>query len=120
VIRLVIADDHPAARLSYASCLGALNDFDVIGAAANGREAVALCHADGPDVVVMDVRMPVMDGIEATRLIKAERPATKIVLISAYEDPDLIHAGLTAGADLFVVKGLSGAELAARVREVGA
>lgn len=118
MIRVVIADDHPAVRLSYAAYLGELEEFDVVGAAKNGRDAVELCRVDEPDVVVMDVRMPVMDGIEATRLIKHELPGTKIILVSAYEQPELIEAGRRAGADLFVVKGVSGAQLATHVKGV--
>jgi NarL family two-component system response regulator LiaR len=120
VIRLVIVDDHPAVRLSYTAYLREVADFDVVGEAKNGREAVDLCRSDGPDVVLMDVQMPVMDGIEATRLIKAERPETKVILISAYEQPELIDAGLRAGADRFVIKGFSGAELATYVKGVAA
>lgn len=118
MIRVVIADDHPAVRLSFAAYLGELEEFDVVGAAKNGRDAVALCRTDEPDVVVMDVRMPVMDGIEATRLIKHERPATKVILVSAYEQPELIEAGRRAGADLFIVKSVSGAQLATHVKGV--
>jgi DNA-binding NarL/FixJ family response regulator len=118
VIRLVVVDDHAAAWLSYSACLGEADGVEVVGAAANGREAVELCRTNGPDVCLMDVRMPVMDGIEATRQIKADRPATRVVLVSAYEEPELVEAGLQAGADLFVVKGVSGAELVSHVKEV--
>lgn len=120
MIRLAIVDDHPAVRLSYAAYLGEDAELEVVGEARNGREAVDLCVADAPDVVLMDVQMPVMDGIEATRLIKAERPETKVILISAYEQPELIEAGRLAGADRFVVKGFSGAQLATHVKGVAA
>jgi DNA-binding NarL/FixJ family response regulator len=120
VIRLVIADDHPAVRLSYAAYLGELAEFDVVGTVTNGSEAVAACRTNEPDVVVMDVRMPVMDGIEATRLIKKNQPGTKVILVSAYEQEELIEAGRRAGADLFIVKGMSGAQLATHVKGVAA
>ena len=120
MIRVAIADDHPAVRLSYAAYLSEVEELDVVGTVQNGREAVDLCRADAPDVVVMDVRMPVMDGIEATRLIKQDRPDTKVILVSAYEQQELIEAGRRAGADLFIVKGMSGAELATHVKGVAA
>jgi two-component system, NarL family, response regulator LiaR len=118
MIRLAVIDDHPAVRLSYSDFLDAHDSIEVVGEGENGREAVELCRTDFPDVIVMDIRMPVMDGIEATRLIKSVSPTTRVILVSAYEQPELIDSAHRAGADLFVLKGVSGAELAGHVHEV--
>lgn len=115
MIRLAVVDDHPAVRAGYADLLADRAGIEVVGEAGNGLEAVELCRELEPDVVVMDVRMPVLDGIQATRMIKRLLPCTRIVLVSAYEQPELVEAGRLAGADLFVLKGGSGAELADRV-----
>lgn len=120
MIRLAVVDDHAAVRFSFSDFLGAHESIEVVAEAANGRDAVELCRTNGPDVVLMDVRMPVMDGIEATRLIKSISPATRVILVSAYDQKELVESALRAGADLFVLKGVSGAELAGHVHEVAA
>lgn len=117
VARVVIAEDHVAVRASLVAFFEAQDDFSVVGEAANGWEAVKLARQEAPDFVLMDIRMPVMDGIEATRMIKSLRPETRVLLLSAYEQDELIDAGVAAGADGFLLKGLSGRELVASVRE---
>jgi DNA-binding NarL/FixJ family response regulator len=119
MIRTLVVDDHRGVRLGFAAYLEA-DGFDVIGLGENGHEAVALCREHRPDVVLMDVRMPELDGIEATRQITSEWPATRVVLVSAYEAPGLVEAGHEAGAAAFVHKGISGANLAALLRTVAA
>jgi DNA-binding NarL/FixJ family response regulator len=118
--RVLVADDHFAVRVTYAEYLDACDGLNVVGSVDNGLDAVEFCRADAPDVVLMDVRMPVMDGIEATRLIKRYAPATTVVLVSAYEEDDLVESGRRAGADAFLLKGVSGAELAGQIRELAA
>ena len=118
MIRLIVVDDHDAVRASLGGFFGAHDDIDVVGEAANGHEAVELARAARPDVVLMDVRMPVMDGIEATRRIKDEQLAPHVFLVSAYEDEKLIEAGFQAGADDFALKGTLGSSLVERVRKV--
>jgi DNA-binding NarL/FixJ family response regulator len=118
VIRVVVADDHPAVRMSFEAFLDAQDGIEVVGSGVNGEEAVALAESREPDVVVMDVRMPVVDGIEATRQIKRLLPATRVILISAYEEPELRVSGRQAGADGFLFKGILGASLADCVRTV--
>jgi DNA-binding NarL/FixJ family response regulator len=115
--RVLVAEDHPAVRASLVAYLDAHADIAVVGEAENGWEAVKLARQEVPDFVLMDIRMPVMDGIEGTRMIKGLRPETRVVLLSAYEQDELIEAGLQAGAEGFLLKGASGAELVAAVRE---
>ena len=118
--RVLVADDHVAVRVTYAEYLGACDGLRVVGSVDNGLDAVEFCRADAPDVVLMDVRMPVMDGIEATRLIKRDAPGTTVVLVSAYEEEELVESGRKAGADAFLLKGVSGAELAGQIKELAA
>jgi DNA-binding NarL/FixJ family response regulator len=118
VTTVLVVDDHYAVRVTYAEYLDVCDGLEVVGAVDNGLDAVDFCRASAPDVVLMDVRMPVMDGIEAARLIKQEAPSTAVVLVSAYEEAELLDAGRRAGADAFLLKGVSGAELATRIREL--
>ena len=116
---ILLAEDHTAVRASLVAFFEAQDDFDVVATASDGREAVALADELAPDLVLMDIRMPTLDGIEATRLIKAARPETRVVLLSAYEHDDLVAAGADAGAEGFMLKGVSGAELVAAIRGLG-
>jgi DNA-binding NarL/FixJ family response regulator len=111
-MRIAVVDDHDSVRKILAAILAEYG-LEVVAVCANGREAVDACRDLRPDAVVMDVRMPVLDGIAATREIKAATPETRIVLLTAYEEEDLRTAALAAGADEFVLKGVSGHELAA-------
>jgi DNA-binding NarL/FixJ family response regulator len=120
VTRVLVADDHVAVRVTYAEYLDACDGLRVGGSVDTGLDAVEFCRADAPDVVLMDVRMPVMDGIEATRLIKRDAPGTTVVLVSAYEEEELVESGRKAGADAFLLKGVSGAELAGQIKELAA
>ncbi len=120
MIRVVVVDDHPAVRLGLADFLDAQDGIEIVGQAENGAQAVELSSSTDPDVVVMDIRMPELDGIEATRLIKQHRPETGVLLLTAYEEDELATAGRAAGADAFFLKGIFGAELVDRVREVNA
>ncbi|MDX6423631.1 MAG: hypothetical protein QOI67_1102 [Gaiellaceae bacterium] len=120
MIRVVVVDDHPAVRLGLADFLDAQDGIEIVGQAENGAQAVELSSSTTPDVVVMDIRMPELDGIEATRLIKQNRPETGVLLLTAYEEDELATAGRAAGADAFFLKGIFGAELVDRVREVNA
>jgi DNA-binding NarL/FixJ family response regulator len=98
--------------------LDAQDDMVVVGEAENGRQAVDLAEREAPDFVLMDIRMPVVDGIQAARAIKERRRGTRIVLLSAYEHDELIEAGLEAGAEGFLLKGASGTELVAAIRRL--
>ena len=102
-IRILIADDHPYSRNGLRALLGTSPLVKVIGEAANGREAVRLVEQSQPDVVLMDVQMPVMDGLEATRYVKSQWPKVKVVMLTMYEGRQT--DALAAGADDFLVKG---------------
>ena len=118
MIRAVVADDHPAVLLTFVDFLESSEDIAVVGTATTGSEAVALAAQLQPDVVLMDVRMPVLDGIEAARLIKSARPEIRVVLISAYEENEISTAALCAGADDLLLKGIAGNDLVRHVRGV--
>ncbi len=120
MIRVVVVDDHPAVRLGLADFLDAQEGIEIVGQAENGAQAVEVSRSTNPDVVVMDIRMPELDGIEATRLIKESSPTTGVILLTAYEEDELAVAGRAAGADGFYLKGIFGTELVDRVREVSA
>ncbi len=118
MIRTVVVDDHDSVRSILVALLTEYG-LEVVASCANGSEAVSVCRDLQPDAVVMDVRMPVLDGISATREIKAQQPETRVVLLTAYEEDDLQAAALASGADEFVVKGISGHELADLLRSPG-
>jgi DNA-binding NarL/FixJ family response regulator len=117
VARLLIVDDHEIARSGLRTMLATEPAYAVVGEAANGREGVALCRALDPDLVLMDVRMPDMDGIAATRAILAERPDRRVVMTTVYEDPDYMQRALEAGAVGYVLKDATRQQLIAAVRQ---
>lgn len=117
-IRLVIADDHPVYRDGLARLLSAIGGFDVVGVAADGVEAVELAASLAPDVVVMDIRMPNLDGIEATRRITTASPSTGVVVLSMFEDDELIFAAVRAGARGYLLKDADDDEIAAVLRGI--
>src|SRR5258706_10942464 len=116
--RIIIADDHELARLGLRTMLEPEPDLEVIGEAATGREAVALSSRLQPDLVLMDIRMPDLDGLVATRAIKEELPRTSILIVTLSEDPDYLLEALRVGAAGFVLKDASRREVVAAVRQV--
>jgi DNA-binding NarL/FixJ family response regulator len=116
--RLLLADDHDLVRDGFHRMLGREPDLEVVGEAANGREAVELCRSLRPDLVLMDVRMPEMDGLEATRTIKAERPEVSVLVVSTHENPDYLFEALKAGAAGYVLKDAPKRRLVDAVRRV--
>jgi DNA-binding NarL/FixJ family response regulator len=104
VIRLLIVDDHPIVREGLSAILQTADDIDLVGEAAGGAEAVRLSEELEPDVVLMDLRMPEVNGIEAIRRIKASRPSIEVVILTTYEDDNDILDGLKAGARGYLLK----------------
>ncbi len=117
-IRLIVVDDQRLFRESIAGMLDTEPCFDVIGVAANGLEALELCRQRCPDVVLMDVKMPHMDGIEAVRCIKAELPTIKVILLTTFTTDGYVMEGLAAGANGYILKDTSTAGLIAAIRSV--
>jgi DNA-binding NarL/FixJ family response regulator len=116
--RLLIADDHELAREGLRSLLEREAGVEVAGEASSGKEALELCRSLSPDLVLMDVRMPDMDGLEATRAIKRQHPQTTILIVTMYENPDYLFEALKAGASGYVLKDASRPEVIGAVRRV--
>ena len=115
-MRVLIADDQPRARQSMKALLTTAPQVDEVREAVNGREAVRLIEESQPDLVLMDVRMPEMDGLQATRHVKQHWPKIKIIVLSMY--PEYGSAALAAGADAFVSKGETPAKLLHTLEEI--
>jgi signal transduction histidine kinase len=111
-VRVVIVDDSPEVRRSLASALGQLSGIDIVGLAGDGLEAIELVERERPNVVIMDLRMPQMDGIQATRHIARSHPDTAVLVLSAYGDESLVIEALMAGARGYLLKGTRATELA--------
>ena len=116
-IRVIIADDHVMVRSGLRLFLMAFEDLKLIGEAENGEEAVRLCNREKPDVVLMDMVMPVFDGIQATKEIRSHSPHTQIVGLTSFYEPEMIQKMLDAGAISFHLKSISAAELAVVIRD---
>lgn len=119
-IRIVIAEDHAVVREGTRRILEQHQGLQVVGEAANGREDVELVERLRPDLAILDIAMPQMNGIEATRQIKARHPATSVLVLSAYDDDQYVFALLEAGAAGYLLKDIRGSELVDAVRKVHA
>jgi DNA-binding NarL/FixJ family response regulator len=105
--RVLIADDNPQVRHELRTLLPLAGDIEIVGEAADGREALRLAQALQPDVVLMDVEMPVLDGYEATRQLKATSPSCRVVALTVHGYEAARQKAVQAGADVFLVKGIS-------------
>ena len=103
-MKLLIVDDDKLIRKSLSLMLGREDDIAIVGVAENGAEAVKICAGEPPEVVLMDIRMPVMDGIAATRHIKEAHPETRIMMLTTFDDKPNISQALAAGADGYLLK----------------
>ena len=115
-IRVLIADDHAIVRDGIRALLRLSDDMEVVGEAADGREAVELCRRLAPDVLVMDIAMPGLGGLEATLEIRKENKDVKILVLSQYEDREYVRRFLKAGVSGYVLKKAAGADLTAGIR----
>ncbi|GAA3803216.1 response regulator transcription factor [Nocardioides panacisoli] len=119
-IRVVVVDDHQIVRDGLVALLGALDGIEVVGAAADGREALHVVGETGPDVVVMDIQMPHLDGIEATRFLTGRDPDLSVVMLTMNEDDDTVLGAIRAGARGYLLKGSGADEVQHAVRTAAA
>jgi two-component system, NarL family, response regulator LiaR len=117
MIRVLLVDDHNVVRSGLATFLRAYDDLELVGEAKNGLEAVRLCREKSPDVILMDLMMPEMDGIAATRAILAESPQVKIIAMTSFEEEQLVQGVLAAGAISYLIKNVTSDELARAIRD---
>jgi len=115
-LRVLLADDHEIVREGLISLLSDVRDIEVVGEAANGREAVNQAYRLQPDVVIMDVAMPLINGDDATRQIKLHLPKTRVIALSMYEEPDMVEKMRRAGAEAYILKTAPSEELVATIR----
>lgn len=117
-IRLVIADDQALVRGALAALLELEDDLEIVGTAADGAQAVRVVRETSPDVCLMDIQMPDVDGIEATRMLREASSATRILIVTTFARPGYLRAALDAGASGFIVKDTPAEKLAEAVRRV--
>jgi DNA-binding NarL/FixJ family response regulator len=116
--RLLLADDQELMRMAFRMVMDTQPDIDIVGEAENGRDAVAATERLEPDVVLMDVRMPEMDGVEATRLIVESRSSARIIILTTFDLDEYVYAALRAGASGFLLKDTPPADLLSAIRAV--
>ena len=120
VIRIIVADDHEVVRTGFAAILDTQPDFTVVGTACDGAEAVRACRDLRPDVVLMDVRMPGTDGIEATRQLSAAMDGPRVLILTTFDLDEYVYDALCAGASGFLLKDVTAERLFDAVRVVAA
>jgi DNA-binding NarL/FixJ family response regulator len=119
-VRVVVVDDHQIVREGLSSLLGALDGLEVVGTAADGRDAVHVVAETQPDVVVMDIQMPHLDGIEATRVITGRQPGVRVVMLTMNEDDETVLGAVRAGASGYLLKGSGAEEVQTAIRAAAA
>jgi two-component system NarL family response regulator len=119
-IRILIADDHPVVREGLAAMITRRTDMTVVAEAAHGREAVEYCRQQQPDVVLMDLRMPEMDGVEAILTIREQTPEARVIVLTTYDTDEDIYRALRAGAKAYLLKDTPREELLDTIRAVAA
>ncbi len=119
-IRVVVADDHPVVRAGVVMMLGADSNVDVVGEATDGREAVALAKELVPDLIVMDLQMPEIDGVEATRRIRSDQPEVAVLILTTYDNDRSIVSAVEAGAAGYLLKDAPPDDLLRAIRDAAA
>ena len=117
-IRVLICDDQALVRAGFRAILGSRPEIEIVGEAENGAEAVALAERRRPDVILMDIRMPLLDGVEATRRLVAEGSPARILVLTTFDLDEYVHAAIRAGASGFLLKDVTPAELVEAIRIV--
>ena len=117
-IRILVADDHPVVRDGLVAMLGTQPDFEIVGTAATGREVLRLAQATNPDVILLDLEMPELDGVEVMKELRAACPEARALVFTAFDTDERIHAALKAGARGYLLKGAPRDELFNAVRVV--
>jgi DNA-binding NarL/FixJ family response regulator len=120
VIRVLVADDHPVVRQGLCTMLELEDDIEVVARAADGEEAVLMARREHPDITLLDVQMPVLDGIEALRRIRSDNPEARVIVLTTYRNEDYIFPSLRAGARGYLLKDSSREELTGAIRAVAA
>ncbi len=104
VLRLVLADDHEVTRTGFVALLAGHPQFDVVGQACDGQEAIELCERLQPDIAILDIRMPVLNGLGAARILQQKQPTLKVVMFTMDDSPDHLEAAMQAGAVGYLLK----------------
>ncbi|MDT8897132.1 MAG: response regulator [Thermanaerothrix sp.] len=117
-VRILIADDHPVIRQGLSAMLSSVEGFEVVGEASNGQEAMDLALRIVPDIVLLDLRMPGMDGVQAMRLIRAQCESIRFIILTVYDNDEYIFEGIRAGASAYLLKDVTRDELINAIREV--
>src|ERR671920_1320487 len=120
LLRILVAEDHPLFRKGMISLLSSVPEFKVVGEAATGEEAVVRAEQLQPDMVLMDLQMPKVNGIEATRRIMQESPSVRVLVVTLFEDDDSVFMALRAGAHGYVLKDADEEEMVLSIRAVAA
>ncbi|MFJ5714466.1 response regulator [Neobacillus sp. NPDC093127] len=118
MIKVLIVDDQELIRESLSIVLGAETDFEIVAVAEHGKMAVALTKQLSPELVLMDIHMPFMDGVEATRQIKSQFPGVKVIILTTFQELEYVREALTAGAEGYLLKAIHPRDLAAGIRLV--
>jgi two-component system, NarL family, response regulator LiaR len=119
-IRVMLVDDHAVVRSGLGAFLSVTPDLEMVGEAENGEQAVARCALYKPDVILMDLMMPVMDGVTATRQIRERLPAVHVIALTSFREDDLVQSALQAGANGYLMKNVTAQELASAIRSAHA
>ena len=118
MIKILIAEDQELMRQSLQIILGANSDFEVTDAVENGREVIRSVRREKPDIILMDIRMPEMDGVTCTQIIKESNPEIKIIILTTFDDDEYVYNALKFGASGYILKGVTSKELADDIRTV--